>query len=183
MQAYTSSGAEHVRCIPRTNSIFLDQPPAVAGIEKKLLEFSAAFASDAAGAQHALSADEVVTLKALLETLGLREAAHTPAHYVLVEKLIRWPAACLFPVLDVVRALILHSNAAKHFSRGGWAIHAFVLGAATGECIMANRLMALRFFVNCFKSADATELVLRQRAQILDELADSVEKVSFACGR
>ncbi len=41
---------------------------------------------------------------------------------------------------------------------------------------MANRLMALRFFVNCFKSAEATELVLRQRAQILDELADSVAK-------
>ena len=72
-----------MRCIPRTNSIFLDQPPAIAGIEKKLLEFSAAFASagDAAAA-HALSADEVATLKLLLETLGLRDAAHTPAQYV-----------------------------------------------------------------------------------------------------
>ena len=47
---------------------------------------------------------------------------------------------------------------------------------AVVQCIMANRLMALRFFVNCFKSAEATELVLRQRAQILDELADSVAK-------
>ena len=53
--------------------------------------------------------------------------------YALVDKLMRWPAACLFPVLDVVRALILHSNAAKHFARDGWALYAAVLGAATGE--------------------------------------------------
>lgn len=106
-------------------------------------------------------------------SLQLSEEAMT-----LAGRLLRWPAAQLFPGLDIARCLVLHPAAASAFAAGAGSMATPVLGTLSGALAAAavSELSpalqtALRLAVNCFKQQAVRSWVLDNRELILDGFA------------
>ena len=94
-----------------------------AGVLKKLREFNAVVAEEVqktASAAYVLSEDDFRVLRSLMEvgatgrsdaqSLTNQEEAVAPVNLVyvsLLQRLLTWPKSCLFPVLDVMKNVVL----------------------------------------------------------------------------
>jgi hypothetical protein len=69
--------------------------------------------------KHSASAAELELISRTLNTLRNTAAYGTTnfsePEFALIDKFLGWPAAKLFPVLDIHRLLILHPRAAEHY--------------------------------------------------------------------
>lgn len=96
----------------------------------------------------------------------------------LVSRLLQWPAAQLFPALDIARCLVLDPAAAAALegSLGSMAeprlgsLAGALAAAAVGDA-PAARQTALRLAANCFKAPALRAWALAQREALLDGFA------------
>ncbi len=69
--------------------------------------------------KHSASAAELElisrTLNTLRDTAAYGTTNFSESEFALIDKFLGWPAAKLFPVLDIHRLLILHPRAAEHY--------------------------------------------------------------------
>jgi len=167
----TFSTSEH---IPKKSMIFLDTPGKAEAVEKKVMEFNDALAAGGATSALALTAEEAALVRQLIAVAVDKDSMARPppaAYDLIANKLLKWPQDKLFPVLDVLRMLITNMFAAKHFGGGAesnlLSAVAAVTSGPSGQVAPATRLMALRLYVNAFKSADTRPLVSRNCAAVL----------------
>lgn len=96
----------------------------------------------------------------------------------LASRLLRWPAAQLFPGLDVARCLVLHPAGAAHAAASAGSMSTPVLGSLSGALAAAAvsgagpaLQTALRLAANCFKEPPLRAWVGCQRELLLDGFA------------
>lgn len=97
---------------------------------------------------------------------------------ILAGRLLRWPAAQLFPGLDIARCLVLHPAAADALAAAAGSMSAPVLGTLSGALASAavSELgpalqTGLRLAVNCFKQERLRSWALDNRELTLDGFA------------
>ena len=108
-----------------------------------------------------------------METLQATSRYHVStfaaADYALLGKLCSWPTGQLFPCLDLLRMLLLHPDAAKHYAGSAsqdalWAV--VNRGASGSPPPQANLITATRTAVNTFRHAPLQEWARSHRAQV-----------------
>lgn len=101
-----------------------------------------------------------------------------PELLALTSRLLRWPAAQLFPALDIARCLALHPAAAQQLAAGAGSMEAPVIGGLSGALAAAAvsgngpaLQTGLKLVSNCFKEGPLRTWVLAQRELLLDGFA------------
>jgi phospholipase A-2-activating protein len=105
-------------------------------------------------------------------------AAFSEEAITLAGNLLRWPAAQLFPGLDIARCLALHPAAADALAAAAGSMSAPTLGGLSGALAaaavseLAPALQtALRLAANCFKAESLRSWALANRELLLDGFA------------
>ncbi|GBG59102.1 hypothetical protein CBR_g24445 [Chara braunii] len=174
----TATGQTSLKHVPKRGYLYFDSAQ-FDGIQKKLYEFNGILAGDSALAAHAMDSAEKERLQILIRTLQdtSRYHASTFAHadLVLLKKLLAWPPAYLFPVLDVLRMLALHSQGATMLAEETGKAKDFLLegivSVSTPPVVAANLLTGARMLTNCFRYASLRSWVEQHRSEVLDSLA------------
>jgi phospholipase A-2-activating protein len=172
------SGLSHV---PATKYLAFDTPINCEGLRKKLKEFDALVGSDASTVHLSLGlgnneGDASVSLETLLKKLpgsvipnGIdKSMSFTSQDLALLEKLLSWPAAYLFPAIDATRALILDAGAVKLLSSSPSALSRVISALDSTSTSMdpkaasVNQQLALRVASNAFKHPETRDWVVGQ---------------------
>eukprot|EP00775_Hariotina_reticulata_P003509 gene3509-3779_t len=156
-------------------------------LRKKLLEFNTLLQEQPDVGPDALISDEEAAAGGLLDQLlGSMTGAVSTATSAgpsqeslgLIVRLLRWPAAQLFPVLDVVRCLVLHPAAAAHLAATAGSMSAPGIGNLSGAIagaaisgVSPALQTSLRLLANCFKQQVLRDWVLQNREFLLDGFA------------
>eukprot|EP00898_Chlorokybus_atmophyticus_P001868 jgi/Chlat1/2682/Chrsp18S02992 len=181
--AYVPSGSSHTSTtsksqtsfthIPKKGFLFFDTAQFDA-IERKIMEFNASTPVAEAGA--ALSEEHVALIKRIIatarETTRYHVSKFSDAEYAVLDRmLLSWPHAQLFPVLDTLRMLLMHPEAAARYSRGPVLLQALL--RASGPPVMAAaQLTALRALANAYRHRALRDWLRHSSGQVIDAYAE-----------
>ncbi|OAO14031.1 hypothetical protein AV274_4288 [Blastocystis sp. ATCC 50177/Nand II] len=126
-----------------------------AGVLKKLREFNAVVAEEVqktASTAYVLSEDDFRVLRSLMESLTNQEEAVAPVNLVyvsLLQQLLTWPKSCLFPVLDVMKNVVLRPGGmAVMGDTEFFAWRAFLLSLSVEEPLTLMYTVFFRLLAN-----------------------------------
>ncbi|CAM8997567.1 unnamed protein product [Rhodiola kirilowii] len=150
------------------------------GILKKILEFNNVLLADQETNALSLTEPDTARLNGIIKTLKDTSHYHSTkiadADITLLIKLLKsWPAAMVFPVIDVLRLTILHLNGAsvlyRHLKNDNeWLMH-LIKRATSPPASPANLLTTIRALVNLFKDSNFHNWLLEHRSEIIDVYA------------
>ncbi|CAK7329744.1 unnamed protein product [Dovyalis caffra] len=147
------------------------------GILKKITEFNNSLLSDSVKKDLSLSELEMSRLAAVLKILKDTSHYHTSrfadADIALLLKLLKsWPTAMMFPVIDIVRMLVLHPDGAtvlfKHVEDENDILMEMIKRVATNPPLPPNLLTGIRAVTNLFKNSRYHNWLQKHRSEILD---------------
>ncbi|XP_061978851.1 uncharacterized protein LOC133699570 [Populus nigra] len=147
------------------------------GILKKLTEFNHSLLSDSDKKNLSLSELEISRLSAVVKILKDTSHYHTSkfadADIALLLKLLRsWPLAMIFPVIDILRMLVLHPDGAtvllKHIEDENDTLIEMIERVATNPPLPPNLLTSTRVVTNLFKNSHYHYWLQKHRSEILD---------------
>ncbi|KAL6497749.1 hypothetical protein OROHE_026988 [Orobanche hederae] len=147
------------------------------GILKKISEFNNALLSDPEKSHLSLNEGDLARLstivKILKDTSHYHNSTFSDVDVVLLLKLLcAWPVAMLFPVVDVVRMIVLHPDGTvkllQHVKAENDIIVELIRKVTASPPLPANLLTTLRAVINLFRNACYNEWLLIHRAEILD---------------
>ncbi|KAF7840914.1 phospholipase A-2-activating protein [Senna tora] len=147
------------------------------GILKKITEFNNALLSDQEKQNLALTELDVSRLGAIVKILKDTSHYHSSkfadADIALLLKLLRsWPIAMIFPVIDIVRMIVLHPDGAilllKHFEAENDILTELIKKVTINPTIPANLLTSIRTVTNLFKNSCYYSWLQKHRSKILD---------------
>ncbi|GJP80940.1 hypothetical protein CLOP_g11135 [Closterium sp. NIES-67] len=185
--AATAAAPAQEKLFPKRGYLVFDSAQ-YDGIMKKLKEFNTTLATQSA--QSALSAEQLEHLDSLVsvlkDTSHYHSSSFAPHHYALISSLLSsWPSANLFPVLDLLRMMLLHPSAAAWFSANASGpgvcvqspvsahgmLMAAIRRAAAEPPTPANHLTGVRVAVNVFGLPSLHHWPRQHRAEVLDLFA------------
>lgn len=191
----SSSTVAGTSLVPLRTYLAFDAVPPSEPLQKKLVEFSGQLALAGGSARLALTDGEAAQLEHLLKTVlpaaaatssssSAAAAAVQPSGDVapLLSKLLSWPQQCIFPVLDVVRVLLLSRRIAAAVlaplagscANPAEGTLAQALATATAPPAPAAAMQTcLRMLCNCFASDALRDWALEQRSGIVDRCASA----------
>ncbi|PNT41336.1 hypothetical protein POPTR_004G150700v4 [Populus trichocarpa] len=147
------------------------------GILKKLTEFNHSLLSDSDKKNLSLSELEISRLSAVVKILKDTSHYHTSkfadADIALLLKLLKsWPLAMIFPVIDILRMLVLHPDGAtvllKHIEDENDTLIEMIKRVATNPPLPPNLLTITRAVTNLFKNSHYHYWLQKHRSEILD---------------
>ncbi|KAL6522636.1 hypothetical protein OROMI_031594 [Orobanche minor] len=147
------------------------------GILKKISEFNNALLSDLEKSHLSLNEDDLARLSAIVKTLKDTSHYHNSTFsdvdvVLLLKLLCAWPVAMLFPVVDVLRMIVLHPDGTvkllQHVKAENDIIVELIRKVTASPPLPANLLTTLRAVINLFRNACYNEWLLIHRAEILD---------------
>ncbi|XP_028064830.1 phospholipase A-2-activating protein-like [Camellia sinensis] len=147
------------------------------GILKKISEFNNALQSDLDKKSLSLTELEVSRLDAIVKILKDTSHYHSSrfsdVDIILLLKLLKsWPLAMMFPVIDILRMIILHPDGAtrllKHVDDKNDVLMEMVKNVTTSPALPANLLTSTRAVTNLFKTSCYYQWLLKHRSEILD---------------
>ncbi|KAI8028323.1 Phospholipase A-2-activating protein [Camellia lanceoleosa] len=147
------------------------------GILKKISEFNNALQSDPDKKSLSLTELEVSRLDAIVKILKDTSHYHSSrfsdVDITLLLKLLKsWPLAMIFPVIDILRMIILHPDGAtrllKHVDDKNDVLMEMVKNVTTSPALPANLLTSTRAVTNLFKTSCYYQWLLKHRSEILD---------------
>ncbi|KAI3446071.1 hypothetical protein Pfo_002736 [Paulownia fortunei] len=150
------------------------------GILKKISEFNNALLSDPEKQHLSLNEGDTSRLSAIVKILKDTSHYHnsrfSDVDVALMLKLLKtWPVAMLFPVVDVMRMIVLHPDGAgkllQYVKDEDDIVIELIRKVTASPPLPANLLTSLRAVTNLFKSACYNEWLLIHRAEILDAFA------------
>lgn len=162
--------------IPMKGMLFFDTA-AFEGIIKKLTEFNSTLAAHEAHRELALNQADSMRIQAMIATLKETSLYHASSFAdvdfkLLTRMVLQWPIENIFPVLDLMRMMLLHPQCAIFFANATTAGNDVLLEAlrrATGEPVLVpNLLTSARVAVNAFKHSVLRNWVVKNRSEILD---------------
>jgi len=94
---------------------------------------------------------------------------------LIFSKLLEWPAVNLFPVLDILRMIVLHPSGASKFATEGNQILPKLLDIGfKSQPLPANQLLILRLIGNMFRWESLQPILKLNDEQILGIIANCV---------
>ncbi|KAK9108785.1 hypothetical protein Sjap_016845 [Stephania japonica] len=147
------------------------------GILRKVAEFNNSLLSNLKQAHLALTEIELERMKAVVKILKDTSHYHSSkfsdADMVLLLKPLKsWPIEMIFPVIDVLRMMVLHPDGAnlllKHNEDGNDSLMEMILRVTTAPVLNPNLLTSIRAVTNLFKHPCFCQWLQRSRSQILD---------------
>lgn len=147
------------------------------GILKKISEFNNSLLSSEDQKKLALTDVETARLgaivKILRETSYYHSSSFAGVDIDLLLKLLRsWPLSMVFPVIDILRMIVLHPDGAaklvKCINDGNDALLEIIKKATSSPVIPANLLTSLRAVTNLFKNPSFHQWLHHHRSEILD---------------
>ena len=147
------------------------------GILKKITEFNNALQSDQEKQNLSLTELNVSRLGAIVKILKDTSHYHSSkfadSDIALLLNLLRsWPIAMIFPVIDIVRMLVLHPDGAvllhKHFEAENDILMQGIKKVTVNPTIPANLLTSIRVVTNLFRNLCYYNWLQKHRSEILD---------------
>ncbi|XP_059314154.1 uncharacterized protein LOC132064980 [Lycium ferocissimum] len=147
------------------------------GILKKVSEFNNTLLSDSAQKHMALTEADMSRLASILHVLKDTSHYHSRKFsdddVAMVLKLLKtWPQTMLFPVIDILRMIILHGHGAdvlsKHIKNANDVLMELIKKVTTSSPLPANLLTSVRALTNSFKNGSYHGWLLKHRAEVLD---------------
>uniref|UniRef100_A0A6M2EAG1 Phospholipase A-2-activating protein n=1 Tax=Populus davidiana TaxID=266767 RepID=A0A6M2EAG1_9ROSI len=147
------------------------------GILKKITEFHNSLLSDPVKKDLSLSELEISRLGAVIKILKDTSHYHTSrfadADIALLLKLLKsWPLAMIFPVIDILRMLVLHPDGAtvllKHVEDENDILMDMIKRVATNPPLPPNLLTGIRTVTNLFKNLPYHTWLQKHQSEILD---------------
>ncbi|KAL8143565.1 hypothetical protein V2J09_016597 [Rumex salicifolius] len=166
--------------IPKKGMLVFDSAP-FDGIMKKILEFNSAAGSNQ-DKEFFLGEVEILRLGAVVKILKDTSHYHVSTFAdvdidLLLKLLDSWQVSMLFPVIDLVRMIILHPDGAtkllKHINVGNDALLSTVRKVTVDPANAANLLTSLRLVVNLFKDSCHHQWLQNYRSEVLDAFSNS----------
>lgn len=151
------------------------------GILKKVSEFNNALIADPDKTNLSMTEVDISRLGAIAKVLKDTSHYHISRFaYVditLLLKLLKsWPIAMLFPVIDILRMVVLHPDGAtlllKHVNDGN-DIFMELIQKVTSSPLPANLLTSIRAVTNLFKNSCFYTWLQKHRGEILDAFSSS----------
>lgn len=150
------------------------------GILKKLSEFNNSLLSDPENKHLSLSDSDMsrfnAIVKILKDTSHYHSSRFSDVDVALMLKVLKsWPVAVLFPVIDLLRILVLHPDGVakllQYVKDGYDIVIELIKKVIASSPLPANLLTCLRVVANLFKNACFYEWLLNHRVEILDAFA------------
>ncbi|KAL9333410.1 hypothetical protein Peur_073549 [Populus x canadensis] len=147
------------------------------GILKKITEFHNSLLSDPVKKDLSLSELEISRLGAVIKILKDTSHYHTSrfadADIALLLKLLKsWPLAMIFPVIDILRMLVLHPDGAtvllKHVEDENDILMEMIKRVTTNPPLPPNLLTGIRAVTNLFKNLPYHTWLQKHQSEILD---------------
>ncbi|RYR22853.1 hypothetical protein Ahy_B03g068150 isoform C [Arachis hypogaea] len=147
------------------------------GILKKITEFNSALQSDQEKQNLSLTELDVSRLGAIVKILKDTSHYHSSkfadADISLLLNLLRsWPISMIFPVIDLVRMIVLHPDGAtmlhKHFQAENDILMEVIKKVTSNSSIPANLLTSIRTVTNLFKNSCYYGWLQKHRSEVLD---------------
>ncbi|CAL8462941.1 g2475 [Coccomyxa elongata] len=175
--------------IPAGVFYIFDSVPKLDAIGGKVREFSSGLSASPDTASLSLTEAEVAPGGGLDTLLAKAvEAARNPNSEAgmpsseedqVLEKLLRWPPACLFPALDIARLLALNGAVAQNLASSAGALGPSSSGglgtalaaASTEPQLPSNLLTGLRLACNMFRHSSLRSWIQANYGAILDAFA------------
>ncbi|KAJ8506706.1 hypothetical protein OPV22_007592 [Ensete ventricosum] len=164
--------------IPKVGMLFFDSAQ-LDGILKKISEFNSALATDV---EKSLSLSELelsrlaAIAKVLKDTSHYHCSSFADVDILLLLKLLKsWPIPMLFPVIDILRMIVLHPDGAsllhKHMESGNDILMEILVKATTAPPQTANLLTIVRAITNLFKHSCFSNWLQSHYSEVLDNLS------------
>ncbi|XP_071729987.1 uncharacterized protein [Rutidosis leptorrhynchoides] len=149
------------------------------GILKKISEFNNALRSDPGQQNLSISEAEISRFGAIAKVLKDTSHYHTSKFsnddISLLFKLLKsWPLSMMFPVIDILRMVVLHpdgSTVLKH-ANDEKDILIELIQKVTSSPLPPNLLTSIRVLVNLFKNSDYHLWLRNRRVEIFDAFAN-----------
>lgn len=148
------------------------------GIIKKISEFNIALQSDPDQKSLSLSEAETSRLGAIAKILKDTSHYHTSKFSdddisFLLKLLKSWPVTMMFPVIDVLRMVILHPEGSAVLKRANDENDTFMelIRKVTSSPLPPNLLTSIRAVVNLFKNSGYHFWLQKHRVEIFDAFA------------
>ncbi|CAJ1933456.1 unnamed protein product [Sphenostylis stenocarpa] len=147
------------------------------GILKKITEFNNTLQSDQEKQNLSLTELNVSRLgaivKILKDTSHYHSSTFADSDIDLLTNLLRsWPVAMIFPVIDIVRMIVLHPDGAillhKHFEAENDILMEVIKKVTVNSTIPANLLTSIRAVTNLFRNARYYNWLQKHRSEVLD---------------
>ncbi|XP_015062220.1 phospholipase A-2-activating protein isoform X2 [Solanum pennellii] len=147
------------------------------GILKKVSEFNNTLLSAPEQKHMVLTEADMSRLASIIHVLKDTSHYHSSKFsdddVVMVLKLLKsWPLTMLFPVIDILRMMILHADGAavlsKHVNKGNDVLMELIKKVTTSPPLPANLLTSVRALTNFFKNASYHDWLLKHRGEVLD---------------
>ncbi|VFQ67870.1 unnamed protein product [Cuscuta campestris] len=147
------------------------------GILKKISEFNSSLQSDSERSNLSLNEAEMSRLAAIVKILKDTSHYHSSRFsdidLALVLRLLKmWPLSMLFPVIDILRMLILHpdgaNNLLKQLNSDNDTLVELVKKVTVNPPLPANLLTSIRAVTNLFKNPSFCDWLLKHRGEILN---------------
>lgn len=171
-----SSSKPSYKHIPKRGMLAFDSAQ-FDGILKKVSEFNNSLLSEPDKKHLSLSDSDIsrfnAIVKILKETSHYHSSRFSDVDVALMFKVLKtWPIAVLFPVIDVVRMIVLHPDGAMKLLQYVKDEHDIVIElikkVTSSPPLPANLLTCLRAVTNLFKNTCFYEWLLNHRVEILD---------------
>ncbi|KAK9077301.1 hypothetical protein SSX86_005638 [Deinandra increscens subsp. villosa] len=148
------------------------------GILKKISEFNSALRSDPGQQSLSLSEAETERLSAIAKILKDTSHYHSSRFSddgisLLLKLLKSWPVSMMFPVIDVLRMVILHPDGSTHLKRADDENDTFMelIRKVTSSPLPPNLLTSIRAVVNLFKNSGYHLWLQKHRVEVFDAFA------------
>nr|GMD16360.1 phospholipase A-2-activating protein [Ipomoea batatas] len=147
------------------------------GILKKILEFNSSLQSDSERNNLSINDADLSRLTAIVKILKDTSHYHTSrfsdVDLALVLRLLKtWPLSMLFPVIDILRMIILHPDGAnillKHVNHDNDTLIELIKKVTVNPPLPANLLTSIRAVTNLFKNSMFYDWLIKNRGEILD---------------
>ncbi|GMJ06806.1 hypothetical protein like AT3G18860 [Hibiscus trionum] len=146
------------------------------GILKKISEFNSTLLADLGKKDLSLTEAEISRLgaivKILKDTSHYHSSTFADVDIALLLKLLKsWPLAMIFPVIDILRMIVLHPDGATVLLRHvevNDVVMEMITKVTTEPVVAANLLTSIRAVTNFFKNSSYYGWLQKHRSDILD---------------
>ncbi|WMV13025.1 hypothetical protein MTR67_006410 [Solanum verrucosum] len=147
------------------------------GILKKVSEFNNTLLSASEQKHMVLTEADMSRLASIIHVLKDTSRYHSSKFsdddVVMVLKVLKsWPLTMLFPVIDILRMIILHADGAavlsKHVNNANDVLMELIKKVTTSPPLPANLLTSVRALTNFFKNESYHDWLLKHRGEVLD---------------
>ncbi|XVF01430.1 hypothetical protein REPUB_Repub04eG0088500 [Reevesia pubescens] len=150
------------------------------GILKKISDFNNTLLADLEKKVLSLTEPEITRLgtivKILKDTSHYHSSRFADVDIALLLKLLKsWPLAMIFPVIDILRMIILHPDGASILLRHvevNDVLMEMIMKVTTDPALPANLLTSIRAVTNLFKNSCYYSWLQKHRSDILDAFSN-----------